>query len=477
MGQNSMLTNSKYDSDKKFVFYLNLIIVLLSITILRLPIVLGYRYDFFIRGFTSVPLFCVFVMNLYYIRKFKIRLHIDRKLTATLLLFMVIWIVALLRTAFIEINFDTFTAFLILFTYFPLGMYVFSVFHAIPEENQQIKLAKAVVYSFVLYVVLNFVFHWIGISTNDEIYLTRYPAQMLGLLGIKTYRVLFPMADGNNSFGILAGASLVGVIQLLRSRSGNIERIIYILVSLVCLSVIFMTDSRGALIFSVISIFLLFIPKNAFRYLRWSPIFISLIPLMAFTFVPNILSNSTTWLNRPSGENIPVQGIRQDPSCQQSLNNNGGSLSNRPIIWQIILNHLKDFKPSHIFGYGYRGHVVSSISDQYDCLFASYAKSNLASSHNIWLQLILDIGYFGLLITVILFVLLTLILTQSWISNNLAIFPSMLGVLFYIIMIGSLEAPISPDFYGPFIFLILITICSMFFSQIKNVNKPENPHL
>ena len=449
-------------SDKKFIFIIDLSIIIFSVFLLRFPIALGYRSNVVYRGLGVIPIFVTLLFNISFVRKNNLKIKLDKKVLLLLGLFVAFWIQGSIRSALHFMSFDIFYFIENLFAFLTLGFFVAFAFFANPKPEHQTQLRKGLIYAFGLYITLNLVFYLLGIDSHDLIYLARYPTQMLDLLGIESYRVLFPMADGINSFGLLAGATLVGHFQLLKSQSGKLEKIIVFIVLLVCFLVILLTDSRGAFLFSILSIVLITLPRKVFTFVRWSPFLISALPVVVIIFAPNLLSATPSWLNRPKSEWTDTQGARSERSCPESIMITSGVLSNRPIIWEIVLDELKNFNLIHIVGYGLRGQVVSNISESYACLFASYSYNLLASSHNIWLQLILDIGYIGLIITLLLPVFLILKVTRlSFFVHNNYGYIALLNILLYIILIGSLEAPLSPDFYEIFILLIFVSISSL----------------
>ncbi len=230
-----------------------------------------------------------------------------------------------------------------------------------------------------------------------------------------------------------------------------------------CIIAILMTDSRGAMLFSVMSVLFMLLPRRMFIYARWFIFFLSALPLFAFTLAPSFFSTTTRWANRPKVDWQNAPSNQTDVLCMEAINNYNGTLSNRPIIWDIVLNNLKQPKGEQIIGYGIRGHIASSISKEYSCLFASYANPEIASSHNIWLQLILDLGYLGLATTLVLFASLLVVLGGK---NGRKKNDHLVGMLLYIVLIGSLEAPLAADFGN--VYMLFLAICTIALFLINN---------
>jgi hypothetical protein len=453
--------NKKAISDKDFIYEVDVVIIILSIFMLRLPIALGYRDNFIYRGLGIIPIFVTLLFNISFIKRNRIRIIVDKKVLLIYSLFSIIWIQAILRTAFDEINLNTIFFVQNLLTFAILGGFVFSSFWASTDPVQQLRIKKGLVYAFGLYITVNITFYLLGIDAQDLIYLADYPAQMLSMVAGKHYRVLFPMADGINSFGLLAGAVLVGHFEILKSQLGKVEKIIVALLIGECFFVIFLTDSRGALISSILMVLILHLPRRVFIITRWSPFVISLIPLLIILFAPSLLSAVPSWLTRPKSEWVSSHNINAGPICQQFDNQFDGVLSNRPFIWSSVIRELSNFKPIYLVGYGFRGQVISNISESYSCLFSSFKYNLLAPAHNIWLQLILDIGYFGFVVTISLIYYLIVNLTKLRYFDGRCAYVTLIGILLYVLLIGSIESSLSPDFYGVFILLIYICVSNL----------------
>jgi hypothetical protein len=221
--------------DKEFIFKINRIIIILSIFLLRLPIALGYRYNIIYRSLGLILIIVTLIFNISFIHRNHLKISVNNTGLIIFSLFILIWILAILRFAFNEIYFDTFYSIYILFTFLFLVFFVGSALWANPEPFQQIQIRKSLLYAFGFYITMNVIFYVTGINSHDLIYLTSYPSQMLGFFDIKSNRILFPMADGINGFGLLVGAVLVGHFQLLKLPLGRIEKIILIFLVVECL--------------------------------------------------------------------------------------------------------------------------------------------------------------------------------------------------------------------------------------------------
>jgi O-antigen ligase len=225
-----------------------------------------------------------------------------------------------------------------------------------------------------------------------------------------------------------------------------------------------MTDSRGALLFLILTLLLVLLFGRFPKILILIVLAISILPVLATVFVPNLQSVRLDFLQRPDSNWVPAikEKTYGNELCEELLAKSSGFLSNRPVIWKIVVKEASEPQIVHVIGYGHRGQVVSKLSERYSCLFKSYAFSNLASAHNLWLQTWIDIGYIGTLITIFFLYSLACRFSDLFITSHAYAFRSMYSVVVYIILIGSLEATISPDFNLLFILICAISVISIF---------------
>lgn len=450
-----MYSKIKNLSEIKIVSVINFVFLLIVMLLIRFPVALGFRYNWMLRSIALPLIVAIIILNVLYIKKYKIVFSFHKWMLLFFALFLAFWIQAFIRTILKETGFPLLYDLLILTYIVVLCFYFFTIFVIFRNMEDRSVLVKMVLYGYSIYILANLVLHVLGVQPENTLYLAEYPTQMLSHLGFPSNRILFPMADGINNFGLLTGAVMVGLMNILRKKLGAWEKIFIFLLILVCFSVILLTDSRGGLLFSILAIAITFIPRKGLAVLKWIPFLGSTMPLLFSVFAPAFLAKYFGFLNRSS---IGWDSRATSPTelaCVESMKSSGNLLSNRTVIWSKVVGGLSNFQPIHLIGYGFRGQITSGISAQYACLFASHIDSLMATSHNIWLQLILDIGYLGLLITLI-FLILTMIRLQHFLEGEHQEYFGLMGIVIYIIMIGSLEASVSPDFFEIFVLLIFI---------------------
>ena len=353
-----------------FLLQLNFWLIILSLTLLRLPIAFGYRNDFFFLHIGIIPFLAGLLINLFFLKSRAIKTHNFSVFFILFILFCIFWTIAFLRTALSNISFETFFILGQLFTLWTLGGFFFLSIINVSNQKDFLQLIKAAFYAFGLFVIVNLCLYLIGVNPNNNIYLINYPAQMLSLINIKFSRVLFPMASGINSYGIMVGVTMVGLAMLLKQKSSNFEKTAVILFILSCLVSILLTDSRGALVFGLLTLVIMNLPWKFFRVARWIPFLVSISAITLFTISPQFLQGPLSYLNRSSMRDESLQITGEITECKVLLDSTNGVLSNRPIIWHIGIEEIRLFKPIHLVGYGFRGQVVSNVSTQYSCLFS-----------------------------------------------------------------------------------------------------------
>ncbi len=457
-----MVNNRKNQFTEDSILRLNYWLIVLSITLLRLPIALGYRTDLNYLYLGIIPYLWAVLVNVAYLKRHNSIIPVNKSYLLLVSLFLFVWSVAFLRTAFRDYSYDTFFALGQLLTLVILGTFLFLAFRIGAFQSRLSELKKAIVLSLGFYVMCNIIFYFVGITPPNTIYLTEFPAQILSMIGIKTYRVLFPMATGINYYGSLVGVALLGLVLILKFAATRFEKLVIILMILSSAISLLLVDSRGAIAFTCILLLIAFLRWRYFLIARWLPFLLSAIVVVVFSFIPGFLEDPMSRLNRPELDSKTESSTTIRDECDLFNKNASGVLSNRPIIWKAGFDELSDFKPIHLIGYGLRGQIASGVSRNYVCLFTSIVKSEYASLHNIWLQTIIDIGYLGLLITITLFVSLLVWVCQRLATRFNGYDYAMLCMLLLTISVGTLEASIQPDFQELFIFVFSFLISQIY---------------
>ncbi|WKZ34316.1 MAG: O-antigen ligase family protein [Anaerolineales bacterium] len=377
-----------------------------------------------------------------------------------------IWLIAFVRRIIGDLlQFDLFNALVALCNLIFWLVYATYLFMVIQNQrgsrNSMGYVLLFVFWGFGFYVGLNLLAFSVGVMPDSSIYLTSYPSQLLSMLGSQGNRILFPLADGINSFGVSAGAVLVLFIPILFSTKDTLIKLTSMFFSLSSIAVMVMTDSRGAILFAWIAGFLYLLPGRISKHLIWLSVFVSFLPLLVALFFPALL-NFEYGFTRPPGNLTEKQRmVLEEEFCADKVKPLAGPLSNRPIIWAVALDEFKHPRFVHLVGYGYRGQVDAGISEDLSCIFLSFVYRRFASSHNIWLQIITEIGYIGVIGTLFLFYKTAGRLYTLIEKDNSGFYKGMRLALIYIVFAGTLESILSPDYYIPFAMFLAINIMTL----------------
>jgi hypothetical protein len=353
---------------------------------------------------------------------------------------------------------------------------IYLIFALSKDRKDYIKINICFICSIPVYVATNVIMVLIGLQKQPEAIQSIYGGVnleygvgnsfLLSLLGIDFKKIIFPLADGINSFGVAAGASIVASLIIFRliiiNNQNNNKAIrklslLNIASLLSGFSAILISDNRSAFLA------LLFIISFVYtRINKTLKILLFTVVLTSFLVMPLISTSYDLGFLSRSGSNI---------------------LSERDVIWGAAIARLASFSPMDLIGFGMYGQVASGLSNSYSFLFSTRSVSNAATLHNFLLQTIFDIGYLGLF--VILAIVFTIIkkkityLNYNYSTsrfknytiieqNSIAINQAKILLLIYFLLIGVTES--LPSFYYISISLIFHTflISELFSSEDEN---------
>jgi len=417
---------------KRHLLSLDFWVLIFSLLLLRLPVAIGYRQSALVRTLFLTPIFIVIIKNLIQLILHP-QIHFKRTLLAWFVLYAVVESLSFFRTATTNF-FPTITVLGNWLVWFSMGIFGFLIFSNVRNKAALAQFRAAIYYALILYVFLNAALHITGYQSPENIYFfARSPASFQAILlknvGITMQRVVFPTASGINSFGIVAGAAFVSSFVLFLSSKKLIDRIMGGVGFLSSLYIILLTDSRGPLFFAFITIFIFAIlPISLITIWRWLPIMTPVLPYM-LTF---------------SLRYIPIS-ILQKVSRSFSGGTTSDSLSGRLLIWQAVLDSFRNFQFIHLFGFGYRGQVVSGVSQKYASLFSIYADPEISGAHNFVMQTLLEVGYLGVIIsigfiTAILFHFVSYLKAHQDHTVKVLFF-----ILIYLLLAGTTESVLTVD--------------------------------
>jgi O-antigen ligase len=243
------------------------------------------------------------------------------------------------------------------------------------------------------------------------------PAQLLGLFGIHTDRVQFPLALGVNNFGAIAAAGLASSLVLLLRRVGP-RTSVSVAAGAVCLYGALATDSRAALL-------------------------LALAIVLLFAVTPRLRASTGIWIVLPLSPAILVAALSfiSSSGLVSIFSRTGDDLltgSGRLLIWEAAWNVLRRPSLDHAFGYGAGGQVTSGAYGHYEFLFGS--ATGTFTIHNLALQTILDMGYMGLATLVLVSAICVVRLERLVRRTPATPATAVLAVLLVLLFSGTTEA-------------------------------------
>lgn len=348
--------------------------------------------------------------------------------------YTLIFLISLIRTnnPDNDVTIQIFRILMLLIFIFLVNSFVYSYLKR-SDENElfTLSLIRYLLFPFFLFGLLNLLFYFSGI-TSESIFVKGYSVTFKSL-GINLERVKFYFVSGINSFGTLVG----GLLSMSLSYYLFVQKkIIYLIFSLSFIILLLFTDTRGAFLFSFISILLVFLFSKKWISIYWA----KYIPLLYF-IGPIILFFLLIYFGTDSGL------VREDEDVTSG--------NSRFLIWGIIFQELSIFKFEHLYGFGEYGVSNSSIISPLTKLFNSN-EIKLIHPHNSILVSIIDTGYIGLLSFLLLIFKIFRSIIEKW-DEFKTIQIVILSAFFYIVLIGQTETAFG-YYYQNFIFMFFTLI-------------------
>lgn len=371
--------------------------------------------------------FFVFLNLIIFLHLFSIQFHIkNTNLFILIFSLSILFFISIIREILFQENLlSAVSKLFFLVSSFVVGIYYVLVGKKDVDFSNYIKAISWMIFA---PVVLNFILYISGITTTSE---SNLNATMLGILGIEIKRVEFFLAYGINSYGPIAGVSAISSYYLRLATTSRANRLTYTIIFGISLLSLLLIDSRGALLGSLfVLIFINFFWKRPL-IISWA-IMIAPIAFMVLPFVTlgyfEIISRSETDLY---------------------------TLNNRTLFWTSIISYLSSFDIAHLFGH--RLYFQPDSFKLYSLYNTLNTNSVYFSFHNSFLQLLIQIGYFGA------FIFLSLVRHLSkLLSNDIHykfdnyFYKLTISILLFILLLGNIETLMSP--FSPFFFYIILFV-------------------
>lgn len=303
-----------------------------------------------------------------------------------------------------------------------------------PREVQRARYLRALCWAPVVFVAANVVLHVLGVVPSGELGAdSGQPATMLGLFGVASDRVVFPMSGGLNGVGPTAAAALVICATLVLRRT---QVKLAIVGGMLSLYVILAIDSRGALLFGALALALVTIaPRARKRGLGWVAIMLPVLPVVLVLALTGLAETDA--------------GARLDRGATEGLSTGTG----RTVVWGQVASVLTKPRVEHLVGYGQNGQVTSGASLGYAYLFRYEPEPLARSAHSVVLQTVLDVGWLGLLC---LIVLAKSVLSRLGRLAGDASCAALLSATLALFLIGIVQSDPTPAHPDSFAFWVLV---------------------
>ena len=255
-------------------------------------------------------------------------------------------------------------------------------------QNSSRNFVNVIFLTLFMFCALEFLLHLMGVEHARKLELPQAgrPAVILQLIGLQMERVALPISTsvqiGGLGPAILWAMSIAGYVKHRRS--------IFLVSGALALALLLLVDARSMIIAPILA-------TAAWRQFRsrptilvWIAIIVPALPVI-FTAVGRLLLPFLVAITSNRGAQL-------------------GMFSNREFIWNNVWPYLSEASVVQIFfGNGAFGQVRAGIVKNYSFLFGQWSEMGtaLVHLHNSYLQILIDIGLFGLLAFTILIGTLT----------------------------------------------------------------------
>jgi hypothetical protein len=321
-----------------------------------------------------------------------------------------------------------------------LGMVAVSSARDTTERNQRL---LAILLAPVIYAAINLLLAVGGVQNPVPAGATAgTQAQLLSFIGIAGARQEYPLSTSINLYSIVASSSLAGLVVLRLRAPELLPRIVVWPLALICLYEVVSGDSRTTLAAALVVV-LVFVIWRRFAGAPWIAGVMPFFPLIVIGGL-ELLSSSgiATLLSRSSGG--------------QTNFNSFSTGTGRVYLWRGAWQVIKHFSLHDVTGWGAAGQIPSLASAHYAFVFPTEPLAYTVFTHDVVLQTILDEGYIGLLILVVLLWRTFVLLRRHLRLNPRSPASALVAMLIVIILSGATE--VSPTYYSEEVLLMVFLI-------------------
>jgi hypothetical protein len=308
------------------------------------------------------------------------------------------------------------------------------------ERNQRL---MAILLAPVIYATINLFLAVGGVQNPVPAGATAgTQAQLLSFIGIAGARQEYPLSTSINLYSVVASSALAGLVVLRLRAPELLPRIVAWPAILICLYEVISGDSRTTLVVAL-AVVLVFVVWRRFAGAPWIAGVMPFFPLIVIGGL-ELLSSSgiASLLSRGSGG--------------QTNFNSFSTGTGRVYLWRGAWQVIKHFSLQDVIGWGAAGQIPSLASAHYAFVFPSEPLAYTVFTHDVVLQTILDEGYIGLLILVVLLWRTFVLLRRHLRCNPRSPAAGLVAMLLVIILSGATE--VSPTYYSEEVLLMVFLI-------------------
>lgn len=329
------------------------------------------------------------------------------------------------------------------FWHFSILFYFLSVVALNRSTEARRFLLVSLVCGFGIFVAINVIAYYLGLRGFNSID-DAGQNKMLSLIGISRTRVALPFASGINNFGAMAGLVVVSGFCTAKYSRGVILFCVGSIVAVLGFIGIVLVDSRAS---AGVAVLVCVLMTSVGRLSLFSK-FIKVLPLVVLV-APIIIYNANAVM-RDTG--LAGAATRQGAFAQRL-----GLLSGRDVVWNSAYRVFAEPEPIQLVGYGALGQYKSGAAKGYAWIFMENSGVTSHSLHNTFLQVLIDLGYIGLIVWILFWLSFCSDLVKKWRSGIRDLENSIpIAIALFISIGGIMEISGTPAYPDVFCMLMLV---------------------
>lgn len=311
------------------------------------------------------------------------------------------------------------------FTFFTFFIYI-SLSYAYRRRKNFVDISERLIRTFIIAIsciTLLFFFLYVFFSSNQT-EIDGESGVLLQALGIHFPKRKVPLINVHpNLLGIYTGGIFVmNVLYLFYVEKKKRIKLFLAVIAGLCFVFLLIVDSRGTFLNALLTLLIVILlhSRRLIRIVRFAPLLIPVLPILLLHLLPWLAESDLT---------SRISRSKKDLATGNS----------RATVWKYCYQEISDVKPVHLFGYGEYGHYKAGISHKYAKLFGEEEENKYTVVHNIFLQVILDLGYLGFFFLVLVLYLTLKQLVELY-QRGYVVSIVLIAYILYYIFSGTTES-------------------------------------